>query len=214
MKIISINLLSMSLATYASPYNDSTINNNAIEEKRRYRNRTLKKKEKPNNPKVDAMMKQIYDEENDEETGSMSDFRPLGPPESASMINNDRGLNNQPRANYDYETLIKEQTEETNIQNYQPDYNQSDYNQQANNTQNWSNNNMFPSSYQGANMYNKGTMDQDELMRKMNYIIYMLEEQKNEKTDNVMEELILYTFLGVFVIFVVDSFARVGKYKR
>ena len=204
----------MSLATYASPYNDSTINNNAIEEKRRYRNRTLKKKEKPNNPKVDAMMKQIYDEENDEETGAMSDFRPLGPPESASMINNDRGLNNQPRANYDYETLIKEQTEETNIQNYQPDYNQSDYNQQANNTQDWSNNNMFPSSYQGANMYNKGNMDQDELMRKMNYIIYMLEEQKNEKTDNVMEELILYTFLGVFVIFVVDSFARVGKYKR
>jgi hypothetical protein len=204
----------MSLATYASPYNESTINNNAIEEKRRYRNRTLKKKEKPSNPKVDAMMKQIYDEDRDEETEAMSDFQPLGPPESASMINNDRGLNNQPRANYDYETLIKEQTEETNIQNYQQDYNQQDYNQQTNNQQDWSNNNMFPSSYQGANMYNKGTMDQDELMRKMNYIIYMLEEQKNEKTDNIMEELILYTFLGVFVIFVVDSFARVGKYKR
>ncbi len=29
-----------------------------------------------------------------------------------------------------------------------------------------------------------------------------------------MEELVLYTFLGVFVIFVVDSFARVGKYVR
>ena len=43
---------------------------------------------------------------------------------------------------------------------------------------------------------------------------FMLEEQKNVKTDNIMEELILYTFLGVFVIFVVDSFARAGKYTR
>jgi hypothetical protein len=29
-----------------------------------------------------------------------------------------------------------------------------------------------------------------------------------------MEEVILYSFLGVFIIFIVDSFARVGKYTR
>ena len=40
------------------------------------------------------------------------------------------------------------------------------------------------------------------------------EEQQDEKTENVTEELILYLFLGVFVIFVVDSFARAGKYTR
>jgi nitrate reductase NapE component len=45
-------------------------------------------------------------------------------------------------------------------------------------------------------------------------MIHLLEEQQDEKTDNVTEELVLYLFLGVFVIFVVDSFARVGKYKR
>ena len=54
----------------------------------------------------------------------------------------------------------------------------------------------------------------DELLEKMNHIIYMLEEQQDEKTGNVTEELILYCFLGVFVIFVVDSFARAGKYVR
>ena len=36
----------------------------------------------------------------------------------------------------------------------------------------------------------------------------------NEKTNTVTEELILYMFLGVFVIFVVDSFAKAGKYTR
>ena len=39
-------------------------------------------------------------------------------------------------------------------------------------------------------------------------------EQKDEKTGHVMEEVILYSFLGVFIIFIVDSFARVGKYTR
>jgi len=58
------------------------------------------------------------------------------------------------------------------------------------------------------------TGPKDELTHKLNYLIHLLEEQKDEKTGNVTEELVLYMFLGVFVIFVVDSFARVGKYTR
>ncbi|MDC0141964.1 hypothetical protein OAI84_00020 [bacterium] len=54
----------------------------------------------------------------------------------------------------------------------------------------------------------------DELLEKLNYMIHLLEEQQGEKTSNITEELILYLFLGVFVIFVVDSFARAGKYTR
>jgi hypothetical protein len=54
----------------------------------------------------------------------------------------------------------------------------------------------------------------DLLIKKLNYVIHLLEEQKDEKTDNVMEEVVLYSFLGVFMIFIVDSFARVGKYVR
>jgi hypothetical protein len=55
----------------------------------------------------------------------------------------------------------------------------------------------------------------DQVMDKMNYMIHLLEEQKDEKSGSVVEELILYGFLGVFMIFMVDSFAKVGrKYTR
>jgi hypothetical protein len=54
----------------------------------------------------------------------------------------------------------------------------------------------------------------DKLMDKINYMIHLLEEQQNEKTNNITEEFVLYTFLGIFIIFVVDSFARAGKYVR
>jgi high-affinity K+ transport system ATPase subunit B len=45
-------------------------------------------------------------------------------------------------------------------------------------------------------------------------MISLLEDQQDEKTNNVTEEVVLYSFLGIFIIFVVDSFARVGKYVR
>jgi hypothetical protein len=52
------------------------------------------------------------------------------------------------------------------------------------------------------------------IMQKLNHITHILEDLQMEKTNNITEELILYSFLGVFVIFMVDSFARVGKYHR
>ena len=61
---------------------------------------------------------------------------------------------------------------------------------------------------------NASSGSKDDLMEKMNHIIQMLEDQQDEKTGSVTEELILYCFLGVFVIFVVDSFVRAGKYVR
>jgi high-affinity K+ transport system ATPase subunit B len=54
----------------------------------------------------------------------------------------------------------------------------------------------------------------DALMQKINYMINLLEEQQDERTNNVTEEVVLYSFLGIFVIFVVDSFVKVGKYVR
>jgi hypothetical protein len=56
--------------------------------------------------------------------------------------------------------------------------------------------------------------NRDQLLEKLNYMVHLLEEQQDEKTGHVMEELILYSFLGIFLIFIVDSFARVGKYTR
>lgn len=54
----------------------------------------------------------------------------------------------------------------------------------------------------------------DKFNDKMNYIIHLLEEQQKEPTNHITEEFILYTFLGIFVIYIVDSFSRVGKYIR
>lgn len=58
------------------------------------------------------------------------------------------------------------------------------------------------------------TGQKDMLIEKLNYMIHLLEEQQEEKTGHVTEELILYSFLGVFMIFVIDSFARASKYVR
>ena len=58
-----------------------------------------------------------------------------------------------------------------------------------------------------------GSMD-NKLLEKLNYMIHLLEEQQDERTNNVTEEVILYCFLGIFMIFIVDSFTRVGKYVR
>ena len=73
--------------------------------------------------------------------------------------------------------------------------------------------NQFVPYYQNAaNAPNSN--NNSELTEKLNYLIHLVEEQKDEKTGHVTEELILYSFLGVFVIYIVDSFARVGKYVR
>jgi hypothetical protein len=53
-----------------------------------------------------------------------------------------------------------------------------------------------------------------DLEKKLNYMIHLLEDQKDEKTGGITEEIVLYCFLGVFIIFVLDSFAKVGKYVR
>jgi len=50
-----------------------------------------------------------------------------------------------------------------------------------------------------------------DINSRLNYIIHLLEEQQNSKTSTTTEELILYSFLGVFTIYIVDSFTKVGK---
>jgi hypothetical protein len=71
--------------------------------------------------------------------------------------------------------------------------------------------------YQKESLNNSGpnaTYNNSQLLSKLDYIIHLLEEQHNEKTNHITEELILYLFLGIFIIFVLDSFARASKYIR
>ena len=64
------------------------------------------------------------------------------------------------------------------------------------------------------NGYASPDRNSEIMINKLNLLIKLLEEQRNEKTGYVNEEIILYAFLGIFIIFVVDSFARSGKYTR
>jgi hypothetical protein len=61
---------------------------------------------------------------------------------------------------------------------------------------------------------NNSYQSPDVLMQKLNYVISLLEDQQDEKTNNVTEEVILYSFLGIFIIFIADTFVKAGKYTR
>lgn len=71
-----------------------------------------------------------------------------------------------------------------------------------------------PNNYYSKTGSDSQPLMDNKLLEKINYMIYMLEQQQNEKTSNIMEEFILYLFLGVFIIFIVDAFSRTGKYIR
>ena len=58
------------------------------------------------------------------------------------------------------------------------------------------------------------SVSNEELLKKIDNILFLLEEQRETRTNYVTEELILYVFLGIFVIYLVDSFVKVGKYIR
>jgi len=54
----------------------------------------------------------------------------------------------------------------------------------------------------------------DNLLQKVNHILQLLEEQKEIKTNQKNEEIILYCFIGIFIIYVLDCFVNLGKYSR
>ena len=49
---------------------------------------------------------------------------------------------------------------------------------------------------------------------KVNHILEILEQQKEIKTNQKNEEIVLYCFLGLFLIYIIDSFVSIGKYSR
>jgi hypothetical protein len=88
-----------------------------------------------------------------------------------------------------------------------PNYNNSSYNKSENNK------NYYAES-SGNNTSQSQNDSNQVLIEKLNYMINLLEEQQDQKTGSVTEEVVLYSFLGVFIIFIVDSFTKVGKYVR
>jgi len=192
-----------SLALYAAPIdnNDNNDNNaigmNDIDRKRQTRSKTLKKR--PGNH-VESMINHIHqsvDTGNDSDT-NMADFSPPPAPESAGM-----------QRRIDNETNDKKDDTENTTGSDSPVTTEG-----FGNLPNSYANDYYKQHVPYYNQMSQSTGNKDELLEKLNYMIHLLEEQQDDKTGHVTEEIILYSFLGVFMIFIVDSFARAGKYVR
>jgi len=219
--------------------NKNNDNNDIDNKKKQLHNRTQKRypnlKEGYNNEKVNSVLQSIHDNSNTEEEDNLGDFSPPPKPQSSGVqktINTEQMLtmgNNvltkslglQPLPNYG------DSSENLDLNNFNANYGDSNTlneyykkyipNYNANNNHFLINNrgqNSFYGQGQGQSSLSSSYLENDILLQKLNYMINLLEEKQDEKTNNVTEEIILYSFLGIFIIFIVDSFARVGKYVR
>ena len=217
--------------------NNDNNNNDIIQEKRQH-NKTQKNyykesfKTKPetfDQNKVNSVLEQLHlKTEDDDEMKENNNFNPPPKPESSGV---ERTITNENMQNM---------LNENNLNMYkvlgkapQPNYESNDNLDLNNFNSNYGDSKsveeyykkVLPSYSQPKNPNNKqyynnestlysGNNNQDILLQKLNYMINLLEEKQDEKTNNVTEEVVLYSFLGIFIIFIVDSFARVGKYIR
>lgn len=232
----------MSLAMYAAPIeNDDYINssdNNIINRKRNTHNKTQKRPTTTENfdqNKVNSVLEKIHNNVDNEEDNYMGDFNPPSKPISSGVektITNEQiqnRLNNTnketfkmmgrapvPNTEYDEDKLDLNglntnygdfKSVEDYYKKYVPNYDQM---------KNFVNRRYYNGNTGDSNQYNmmSGGMNNDILLQKINYMINLLEEQQYEKTGNVTEEVVLYSFLGIFIIFVLDSFSKIGKYVR
>ena len=224
----------MSLAMYAAPFDNDSIgfkssDNDYINKKKQMHNKTQKRypKEFFDEKKVNNVLQKIHDNSTVEDD-TLGDFNPPPNPESIGstkkketenmqVMNGDKALKSMgtvPSPNYDDDSELE-------LNNFNVNYGDSqtveDYYKkmipmyQAQNKhvnrQYYANPNYNPNNFIESN-------SNDILLQKLNYMINLLEEQQDEKTNNVTEEVVLYSFLGIFIIFIVDSFARTSKYTR
>ena len=224
--------------------NINSESDNLINKKRQTHNKTQKKYYPKENfetnqsfdkKKVNSVLEKIHNNPGSEEddNNSLGDFNPPPMPQSAGVSktiateqmsnmsnqNNEvmfRTLGRAPQPNYESEYGTNLDLNDYN--NYGDSKTVEDYYKKV--LPGYSNQpqrvNMHNKPYYNSSSNNSlvETPSQDVLLQKLNYMIHLLEEKQDEKTNNVMEEVILYSFLGIFIIFVVDSFARVGKYVR
>ena len=171
-----------------------------IQSQSRRKNKTIKKKPTKKAEKFLNSISEDFDDMDDIDDSGLANFEPMGNP-IITKAPDDKKKQNMPPTNKDDEAVTLEQFESIN----EHDMAQNNYQQYMNTYVPY-----YSKPQNSANLHGS----KDELMKKLNYMIHLLEENKDEKTQNVTEELVLYMFLGVFTIFVVDSFARAGKYTR
>lgn len=194
----------MSLAFYASPLDESyqkitSGNNNS------YINQSLKLKKKKRKKeamsnKVSVALENIHNNLKDDDD-DLHNFNPPPHAESSGIERlNEKDIESR-ELEYDVEGFDNPHNDEYLEEDHQPLYVDTYYAKDLNNIPNY-------------NFHENLSPPSDDLEKKLDYVIKLLESQKNEKTDHVTEELVLYTFLGIFVIYIADSFVKVGKYVR
>ena len=136
--------------------------------------------------------------------------------ENVSMANATNNSSNNYQANYqdNYQALAQTISDQSTKNNSQDDIAVSNdlYNNLTNSNLDYQKYLPYHKNYNKN--YNTPGANDGDLLSKLNYIIHLLEEQQNERTNYITEELILYCFLGIFIIFIIDSFARASKYIR
>ena len=230
----------MSLAMSAAPYNDNENNNSnsAINNKRTTsHNRTQKRfpDQLIDTDKINNVLQSIHNNSSEgaDDSNSLGDFNPPSPPISSGVqrttdakpspvqptLNNTESMQTLGRTPAPAEEY---NTEKLDLNNFSTNYgskitNEEYYkkfvpNYQKQQAENERINRQYYNQYP-APSYTNAT-DNNVLIEKINYMIHLLEENQDERVGSVTEEVILYSFLGIFIIFMADSFSRIGKYKR
>jgi hypothetical protein len=161
-------------------------------------------------PSIRKTIKKKFEEPQPEPSNGNSDVNNILEKMTALNIDND----GDSLANYNpisYPSINMEKQVERHVENsdFGTDNTVKSMNSTGNFNQVYDNKPYYASSLGIGN----GNTD-NKIIDRLGYIVHLLEEQQNEKTSNILEEYVLYILLGTFVIFVVDSFSRGGKYIR
>jgi hypothetical protein len=209
--------------------NDSS---NNTKSKNNYRKTIKQKQNVPNQSKLSALLKSMdeasdsEDDDNDNYGGGNGNASGSGNGSSmgnmgnmGNMSSNYLGVSNNQNSNQsnDDTTYIKDipTTNGNPISNTMYASLPSNYANQYYNQFVSAANKGYGSGLGSDNTYDSSvSMPKNELIEKLNYIIDLLEEQQDYKTNSILEDLILYAFLGIFIIFIVDSFSKSNKYVR
>lgn len=196
-----------------------------------------------NSAKVNSVLASIQENMTSMDDSGLADFKPIPPPESIGAMRTKATEENKrepmsyqngssPERNNPiidrFKTLGKPQMSYNQDGNLDLNYIDSNYVNESSindyynkflpamSTMKGNGNSMNQRHYKssGPTMSTDMGNNQDVLLQKINYMINLLEDQQDERTGNVGEEVVLYSFLGVFMIFLVDSFVKVGKYVR
>ena len=229
----------MSLAMSAAPYNDNdnSNSNSSIQNKRTTsHNRTQKRfpDQLIDTDKINNVLQSIHNSfEGSDDSGGLGDFNPPSPPISSGVqrttdaatapapappadANSAKTLGKTPSPAQEYTddrldlnnfstNYGSKITNEEYYKKFVPNYPKQQAESEKVNRPYY---NQYP-----VNSY-AGSPDNNVLFDKINYMIHLLEESQDERTGSVTEEVVLYSFLGIFIIFIADSFSRIGKYKR